>query len=201
MRPEYFDFINDLNTVWAVILGALFASVSGFSAARIERILERRQRERDAALFFGEILVTLGLVLDMAADTKKIGEPFGPVTIRLLRLVHREINVYDRNRERLFDLQNTELRARVHSTVLRLLMPLEGLFDYHNEVTLLEGRRKNSGADVAELDARLAVLRERREDNFTFVLDSATLLKTAVRQIEPLAHQSFQAVENGVRAH
>jgi len=53
--------------------------------------------------FFGEVLSTVAVVLKLAHRTKQIGDPFGPVTLRMLRAVRREIEIYERNRESLID--------------------------------------------------------------------------------------------------
>ncbi len=54
---------------WAVFLGAILATVGGFAATQIEWFFERRRRERNAALFFGEVLSTLTVLLRIANDT------------------------------------------------------------------------------------------------------------------------------------
>ena len=53
----------------------------------------------------------------------------GPVTMRLLRTVRREIDVYDRNRERLFEIPDPALRARIHMVLLRATMGVEGAIE------------------------------------------------------------------------
>ena len=53
-------------TLWAVGIGAVLATVGGFAATRIEEVFRRRERERGAALLFGELLSTIELVAQFA---------------------------------------------------------------------------------------------------------------------------------------
>ena len=59
MASDTFGFLVDQNTLIAVILGAILATIGGFVATMLERYLDKRERERNAALFFGEVLSTL----------------------------------------------------------------------------------------------------------------------------------------------
>src|SRR5579864_4075349 len=129
LNPENFDFISNFNTLWPIVLGALLATAGGLAGGQLEYFLESRRREKDAALFFAEVLSTLKIILDLAADTRKIGDPYGPITLRMLRSARREIDIYERNRETLYALRDGDLRARIHTAILRLTMPLDGLFD------------------------------------------------------------------------
>src|SRR5450432_3102624 len=99
MAIDTFGFLTDQSTLIAVILGAILATIGGFVATALERILDRRERERYAAMFFGEVLSTLAIIVRFADETKKIGDPYGPVTMRMLRSARSELDIYDRNRE------------------------------------------------------------------------------------------------------
>src|ERR1700761_2737134 len=129
MASDTFGFLVDQNTLIAVILGAVLATVGGFGATMLERFLDKRERQRNAALFFGEILSSLVIILRFADQTKKIGEPYGPITMRMLRSARGELDIYDRNRENIFDLNDGDLRARIQTLLIRLSMPLDGVID------------------------------------------------------------------------
>ena len=129
MAIDTFGFLTDQSTLIAVILGAILATIGGFTATVLERTLDKRERERNSALFFGEILSTLAVILRFADETKKIGEPYGPVTMRMLRSARSELDIYDRNRENLFDLRDADLRARIQTLLIRLSMPLDGVIE------------------------------------------------------------------------
>ena len=108
MVIDTFGFLTDQSTLIAVVLGAILATIGGFSATVLERYLDKRERERNSALFFGEVLSTLAIIVRFADETKKIGEPYGPVTMRMLRSARSELDIYDRNRETLFDLRDAD---------------------------------------------------------------------------------------------
>ena len=88
-------------TVWAVILGAVLATIGGFLSTTFEASSRRREREHGAALLFGEILSVLELIIGMARAARGRGDPYGTWTMRLLRVVRREAETYERNRESL----------------------------------------------------------------------------------------------------
>jgi hypothetical protein len=203
MRPESYDFLSNLSTIWAIIIGAVLATGGGLLATWIERHIERRQRERNAGLFFGEMLSTLDVLLEFATQTRGIGDPYGPITLRMLRSARREIDIYDRNRESLFFLRDAHLRARVHTLILRLTMPIDGIFDFMQEIALTEAQLRALPAGHEERDEiikRLEGLRQRRDTSFDFVAETAAQLKPAIADLEPIAHQSFQQMARVARS-
>ncbi|HLY79453.1 MAG TPA: hypothetical protein VKQ70_08780, partial [Caulobacteraceae bacterium] len=73
-------------TLWAVILGAVLATIGGFLSTSYEASFRRREREHGAALLFGEILSVLELIIGMTRDARGRGTPYGTWTMRLLRV-------------------------------------------------------------------------------------------------------------------
>ena len=198
LNPEDMDFISNFSTLWAVFLGAVLATIGGFAATQLEWVIERRRRERNAALFFGEVLSTLSIVLGYAGSTKKIGDPFGPITMRFLRSSLAEIEIYNRNRESLYDLRSAELRARIHTLILRIGMPVDGVFDASNAIAAIEAQLKAptlSDAERKDLETRLASLNLTRENSFEFVMENGEQLKSVIKALEPVAHFSFDHLE------
>lgn len=195
MRSDDFDFLSNLGTMWQVVFGAVLATIGGFVATQIEWYVESRRRERNAAIFLGEVLSTLKSVLVFAHDTKKIGEPFGSVTLRLLRAARREIDIYDRNRENLVDLGDSKLRARIHAVMLRITAPLDGIFDTTQEIQTLEMQLKSTGIPEefrSEAETRIARTRDIRESGFEYLMETAEHLTSLVAALEPLAGNSFE---------
>ena len=143
MRAENFDFLSNLDTLWAVALGAVLATTGGFVATQLEHRVDVGRRQRQAALFFGEVMSLLGVTVAAAERARGIGDPYGPVTMRLLRMIQREIDVYDRNRERLFELRDPSLRVKIHTTLLRTIMGVQGALE------AAEGRLKRIGRERA----------------------------------------------------
>ena len=204
MASDTFGFLVDQNTLIAVILGAILATIGGFVATATERYLDKRERERNAALFFGELLSTMSLILAFARSARSIGDPYGPITMRFLRATRREIDIYDRNRESLFDLRHHELRARIHTTMLRLTMPLDGIFDASREIAEALASLKNGSlaTDALRRDAedRLEELRTSRNSTFDFILETDTNVRTLIKDLEPLARHSFEKTDKAVRS-
>jgi hypothetical protein len=197
VRPENFDFLGNLNGMWAIFLGAVLATVGGLAATQLEWYFERRRRAQHAAQFFGEVLTTLGYILKIARDTYARGEPFGPITMRMLRSAKREIDIYDRNRETLYDLDDAKLRARIHTLILRLNTPLEGVFDTHDEIRAVETQLKSPGFPAAHRDealARLERLTLSRLAGYEFTMETAEQINPTVRELEPIAGHSFDGL-------
>ena len=55
MRPSTFDFIDNLDTLLAVIVGAVLATGGAMIAELVQDRLGQKRKERDAARFFGEM--------------------------------------------------------------------------------------------------------------------------------------------------
>ena len=178
MRLENFEFATHVDTLTAVVLGAVLATLSGILATQFEAFFTRRARQRDAALLFGELLATLGVLLTSAADTRGVGDPYGPITLRMLRAGRREIDIYDRNREALYDLRDGGLRVEIHSLVVRLTMPLDGILDTVGEP--------------------VESLRGARDQGFDFLMDTARQIPAIVARLGRLARHSFDGYDAAV---
>jgi hypothetical protein len=114
----------------------------------------------------------------------------------------KEVDIYNRNRETLFDLRDAEMRARIHTLVLRIVMPADGVFDATNEIATVQIQMKAPGlsdAEKADLGARLATLEESRSNAFDSALESSELLKGVVKQLEPIAKYSYENIDKVVR--
>jgi hypothetical protein len=198
MRSEAFDFITGLGTLWQIVLGAGLATGGGLLANQLEWRVHTRRRERNAALFFGEILSGFAIIMARAHETKQIGEPFGPVTMRVLRQARREIEIYERNRESIVDLRDGALRARIYALVHRLAMPLDGLFDAAQEIGVLEAQLRSRGLDAedrSEMERRVADLKERRDAVYEFIREKTADIENVLCTLAPLAGQSFAREE------
>jgi hypothetical protein len=177
------------DTVWAVVLGAVLATLGGFVAARLESYFGRRERERSAALLFGEILSVLDLILVLADEARGRGDPFGPLTLRMLRAAKRETETYDRNRESLYDLRDPGLRARIHTIMVRVTLSLEGVFESAECIDRLEV----AGGPAPDSDdaRRLAYFVTSRQGAFEFAIEARGPIKDIVAALQPLAKQPF----------
>jgi len=190
LKSEAFDFLSNLSTLWAMVLGAVLATVGGFVTSQLEWYLERRRRQRHAALLFGEVLSTLGTILDLAHGTHGRGDPFGPITLRMLRSAKSEIDIYTRNRETLYDIHDAGLRARVHSLMLRINAPLEGVFDATEELQLTEAQLRKPDVPAehrAELDTRRERLGLNREGGYDYLIENAEQIASLVKDLGAIA--------------
>lgn len=173
MKQSAFDFIGNLDTLIAVVVGAMLATIGGLIGEHFEDQIERKRRERDAARFFAEILNTIDTLVDRAIESQKIGDPWGPVTLRLFRTALREAEIYERNRERLFDLHDGELRKRIHTHVVSEILPLEGMIDGCERIAALtetlEDRADLTDAKREKLKAILASNADMRERALSFI--------------------------------
>lgn len=138
MRQSVFDYIDNLDTLLAVIVGALLATGGAMVAELVQDRLGRKRKEREAARFFGEILTSADRVLDRAFSSLDIGEQWGSVSKRLFRTALDETAVYERNRERLFDIRDIPLRRAIHLHFLEETVPLVALVETWDEIDEIE---------------------------------------------------------------
>jgi len=202
MAIDSFDFLTDQSTMWAVVLGAILATIGGLGATILERKLDKRERERNAALFFGEILSSLAIILRFADDTRKIGDPYGPVTMRMLRSARAELDIYDRNRETLFDLRDADLRARIQTLLIRLSMPLDGVIEASDELKSMRAQLKaqSDPAEREELEGSIKTDEGRRDTAYQFINETAAALKGVIGGLEPIAGHSFDRLDRIARS-
>jgi hypothetical protein len=194
-----FDFVGNLDTLLAVVVGAALALIGGVLSEHYEDAIERRRRERDAARFFGEILGSIDALVDRAIHSQKFGDPWGPVTMRLFRTAMREAEVYDRNRERLFDIQDMELRSRIHVHVISEIFPLEAIIEGSDRIAAITERLDDgpvlSDEKRQKLQERLAVWLNSRETGLEFIDSERKKTSDLCRGLERLARVSFTQIE------
>ena len=198
MNRPIFDLIGNLDTLVAVTIGAVLATLGALFAELIEDRMDRKRRERDAARFFGEVLSTMGGTIDMAVASQKIGDPWGLVTQRMFRMAQREAQVYERNRERLFDIDDMGLRARIHRHFLTEMFPLEAIIDNCAEIDAIR-RALEEDADLgAEKRAQLAdharILADTRQRALELLSAERTGTQKICADLERLAKVQFGSI-------
>jgi len=169
----------DASTLIGVLIGAAAATVGSIAAVSFERYLSRRSAERDTALVFGELLHTLCRYLDLLRAAHARGDPFGPITIRMLRAVRREVDIWDRNRERLPFVGDAILRLKVSSLMGQATFAIDRMLDATEELS----------AETST--ARRTELMEARAQAFAFLMETAGELPAQVRRLAALAHVTF----------
>jgi len=202
MASDTFGFLTDQSTLLAVVLGAILATIGGFVATAMERFLDRREKEQNAALFFGEILSSLAIIIRFADETKKIGDPYGPVTMRMLRSARNELDVYDRNREQVFSIRDADLRARMQTLLIRISMPIDGVIEATDDIRNMREtvRTVRDPGERAELETRIKTDEARRDSGYTFIVQTAAELKSVIEGLGPIAKHSFDRIDRIARA-
>lgn len=190
------------DTLWGVLLGALVATLGGFLATQVEGVLRRRERERSAALLFGEILAALELTIRIADESRGRGDPYGPFTMRLLRAVRREAQTYDRNREHLYDLRDARTRAQIHGLMVRLTLALEGIDDSALQIASLQSAANTLPQEDAareDLAREIEAMTDSRHLTFGFMVDAATQIRPVIAVLRPLSKEAFDEHEAVLR--
>lgn len=113
----------------SVTVGAILATTGGFVSGRLAARVEQRRRARFAATIGREVLGSLRHVIVTLDEVHDRGDPFGRLTMRLIRSARREVELYERNREAMFDLADDQLRFKLHDLMIRLAIPLDYLMD------------------------------------------------------------------------
>jgi len=203
VRSETFDFISNLDTIWAIVAGAILATTGGLIATQLEHRFDTKRRERESALFFGEIMTMVRMTAEAAERARGIGDPFGPVTMRLLRMVRRELDVYDRNRERLFELKDPIMRAHIHRTLLRTMMGVEGTIEAATEAAEIEDEILSipdmPPQRLAVLERRMEDQKERRNLSFDFLNEMTQTAVDLAKKLEPIARVDFDTLLKAAR--
>ncbi|MEO0451352.1 MAG: hypothetical protein AAFZ74_13650 [Pseudomonadota bacterium] len=195
MRQSVFDYIDNLDTLLAVIIGALLATGGAMVAELVQEKLGRKRRERDAARFFGEILSSVDRVLDRAFASMEMGERWGSVSKRLFRTALDETRIYERNRERLFEIHNIELRRTIHTHFLEETVPLVALlenWDEYDQISKeLTENEMMSETRRARLEAELVQLQEFREIGLDSTKAKHAETEIICAALEPIAQIRF----------
>lgn len=125
MSKSVFDYVGNLDTLIAVIIGAILATGGALVAEAIQERRNRVSSEKNAASNFGLILSVQIKGLEQALRSQDFGERWGDITVLFFRSSLRELDWYDRNRNMLFDLPNRMIRSRIHQTYTGLFLPTE----------------------------------------------------------------------------
>lgn len=197
MRNSIFDYIGNLDTLIAVIVGACLATGGALVAEIVQDRLRRKRKQREAARFFGEVIVSISQVFDLAVESQKIGDPWGSFTINLFRVVVHESEIYTRNRERLFEIPDMHLRFAIHGHLLRLTVPITSIVRESDKIDALQTRLEEEDALsetlVASLQARIAQYHSFREGGVRAAIQQREVSDSLLAQLEKVAGVHFEA--------
>lgn len=197
MRASTFDFIGNLDTLLAVMVGALLATIGALVSELVQNRLGQKRRQRDAARFFAEILSSADQIFFLACESRKVGDPWGSYTATLFETVTREASVYERNRERLFDIMDMQLRFALHGHMLRFTVPVAAIVKHSDHIEALK-MRLDEGEGLSEavkvgLQARIRRLEEMREGSLRAAEAERAGASGLLQKLEALAGARFDA--------
>ncbi|MBI3440171.1 MAG: hypothetical protein HY054_16225 [Proteobacteria bacterium] len=191
----------DTETLLAVVLGAALATVGGFTERHVERLMRRREKARSAALLFGEILSAMRVMMRLANEARGRGDPYGPVTLRFVRAMQREVEICTRNRETLLDLRDAQIRANISVLIARLSFSLDGVTDATTELSALEKAPADGASASADHSQQArAALNETRKTAFDFAVETAAEITPLLTRLAPLAQHDFGATRSALPA-
>ena len=125
----------------------------------------------------------------------ELGERWGEVTQRLFKTAYNESAIYERNRERLFEIRDMKLRRLIHVHFLSETVPLMALLDKFQEISALEKEIASAGnidpSRAADMQARMEVLKESREASLRGVQDEHAETESICQRLESLAGVTF----------
>ncbi len=177
LTQSIFDVTGANAQFVAILLGAFLASAGGFLVTWLLDHLERRRQERSIALVCLDLLTSLSVMMQLANGSRGRGDPYGPFTIRLVRGCLRDLDVYERNRERIADISDPNVRAEIYQCMTRLTLSLDGVLSETEVIEKLDeslSELRGAPDDAKTLD--LAKQREerawRRNSSFDFMLET-----------------------------
>ena len=187
----------------AMIIGAFLASAGGFFVAWLLDRMERKRQERSIALVCLDLLASLSVMTQLAQGARGRGDPYGPVTLRLVRGCQRDLDVYERNRERIADISDPDVRAEIYQCMARMALTIEGVLSETEIITQKDeaialAKARGDAAKAEELDAERRDRCERRDSGFDFLVetmkDLSTPLAAKLRVIAKSEGQSLAAI-------
>jgi hypothetical protein len=161
---------------FAMLLGAFLASLGGFSVAWVLDRMERKRQERSIALVCLDLLTSLSVMTNLARDARGRGEPYGPLTMRLIQGCRRDLEVYERNRERIADIADPAVRSQIYTCMVRVTMAIEGVLA-ETEVLAgvndaIEDARTNGSSKLDDLIRDRDTRSTRRDSSFDFMVST-----------------------------
>jgi hypothetical protein len=171
----------------AMIIGAFLASTGGFLVAWLLDHMARKRQERSIALVCLDLLSSLSVLTNLAKDARARGAPYGPYTIRLVRSCMRDLEVYERNRERIADISDPNARAEIYQCMARLTLSIEGVLGETEVIAKSDdaieaARAAGNPARVQELTLDRKEREIRRDLSFEFMVETAEELSTPLSQ-------------------
>jgi hypothetical protein len=185
LTQSIFDVAALDSQFFAILLGAFLASMGGFFVTWLLDRMERKRQERSIALVCLDLMASLSVMTNLANSARSRGDPYGAFTMRLVRGCLRDLDVYERNRERIADIADPSIRAEIYQCMTRMILALDGILSESDVITKLDETLIDpegiSAAKIAELTKQREERNWRRDSSFEFMMDT-------IRELgEPLA--------------
>jgi hypothetical protein len=187
----------------AMIIGAFLASAGGFFVAWLLDRMERKRQERSIALVCLDLLSSLSVMTKLADGARGRGDPYGPFALRLVRGCQRDLDVYERNRERIADIADPTVRAEIYQCMARMVLSIDGVLAETDVIAATDeaiehARTSGDGAKAEDLTAQRAERAARRDSSFDFLLQTtnelAGPLAAKLRVIARSEAQNLEAI-------
>lgn len=176
LTQNIFDVAALNSQFFAILLGAFLASAGGFFVTWLLDRMERKRQERSIALVCLDLMASLSVMTSLAAGARGRGDPYGPFTMRLVRGCVRDLDVYERNRERIADIADPEIRAELYQCMTRMTLALDGIL---SETELIVKCDEVLAEPQGLTEAKLEELKKQREErswrrdgSFDFMMDT-----------------------------
>jgi hypothetical protein len=208
LAQSIFDVTNTAGAQFvAMLMGAVLASGGGFCVAWMLDRMERKRQERSIALVCLDLLASLGVMTNLAKSSRGRGAPYGPLTMRLVRGCMRDLDVYERNRERIADISDPVLRAEIYQCMTRLALSVDGVVSETESIARLDealalARTEGDKSKTESLAAEREERSTRRDNSFDFMMETAEQLGSSLaRKLRVLARAESQSIESILAAN
>lgn len=192
VAQSVFDLAGAGAQLAAMLTGAFLASAGGFFVAWLLDRMQRKRQERSIALVCVDLMMGLAVILNLAKGSVGRGEPFGPLTMRFISRAQRDLDVYERNRERIADIDDSELRAEIYQCMARYMLGVEGILSETEMLERLDGvmaeaRKMGDTAKLEELSRQRAEREARRAASFEFLMDTVAVAQPVSAKLRSVA--------------
>ncbi len=182
----------------AMLLGAFLASAGGFLVTWLLDHLDRRRQERSIALVCLDLLSSLDVMTNLADRSRSRGDPYGPFTLRLVRGCMRDLSVYERNRERIADISDPDLRAQIYQCMARINLSIDSVLSETDGIAATDdaieiARAKDDSTKVEILTQQRKERVDRRASSFDFMLETTqTICRPLSQKLRLVAKSEAQ---------
>ena len=191
VAQSIFDIAGGGAQLAAMLTGAFLASAGGFFVAWLLDRMQRKRQGKSIALVCLDLLTTLAVITNLAKDSRTRGDPYGPLTVRFLRRCHRDLDVYERNRERIADIDDAPLRSEIYQCMARYVLTVDSILSETDIIAklddaLADARKEGDNIKLEHLAHRRQTHAVRRDASFDFLMEivaSSDPVSSKLRQL------------------